>query len=98
MLITSKDRRSTSRALIPSPTRTSIRPGVYSLFNLSSWPGNIRELENVIEPALVLDKDGVLGLDDLPDRLGTREQCVGNVRIELADEGVSLERIGANCF
>ena len=31
-----------------------------------SWPGNIRELQNVIERAVVLDKDGVISRDDLP--------------------------------
>ncbi|RMH01913.1 MAG: sigma-54-dependent Fis family transcriptional regulator, partial [Planctomycetota bacterium] len=30
------------------------------------WPGNVREFRNVIETMVVLDQDGVLGLDDLP--------------------------------
>ncbi|MCS6797118.1 MAG: sigma-54 dependent transcriptional regulator [Myxococcota bacterium] len=30
------------------------------------WPGNVRELENAVERAVVLDRDGRLGLDDLP--------------------------------
>jgi DNA-binding NtrC family response regulator len=35
------------------------------------WPGNIRELRNVIERAVVLDRDGVIDADDLPmDLLG----------------------------
>ena len=73
--------------------RPTVDKVVYSTFNLYSWPGNIRELENVIERALVLDKDGVLGLDDLPDRLRTREQRVGNLRIEIPDDGISLEDV-----
>ena len=73
--------------------RPAVDKPVYSAFNLYSWPGNIRELENVIERALVLDKDGVLGLDDLPDRLRVREQRVANLRMELPDEGISLEDV-----
>ena len=73
--------------------RPAIQKDVYSAFNLYSWPGNIRELENVVERALVLDNDGVIGLDDLPDRLRTPAQRIGNVRIELPDEGISLEKV-----
>ncbi len=31
-----------------------------------SWPGNVRELRNVLETMVVLDRDGELGVDDLP--------------------------------
>lgn len=73
--------------------RPTVEKAVYSTFNLYSWPGNIRELENVIERALVLDKDGVLGVDDLPDRLRAREHRVANLHMELPDEGISLEDV-----
>ncbi|NIP69585.1 MAG: response regulator [Planctomycetales bacterium] len=33
------------------------------------WPGNVRQLRNVIESMVVVDHDGVLGLDDLPEEL-----------------------------
>ena len=73
--------------------RPTVAKEVYSAFNLYSWPGNIRELENVIERALVLDKDGVIQLDDLPDRLRSREHRVANLRMELPYEGISLEDV-----
>ena len=73
--------------------RPGVDKAVYSVFNLYGWPGNIRELENVIERALVLDKDGSLGLEDLPDRLRTREHHIANLRMELPDEGISLEDV-----
>ena len=33
------------------------------------WPGNIRELRNVMERMLLLDTDGILDVDDLPDEI-----------------------------
>ena len=33
------------------------------------WPGNIRELENIMERAVILDMDGVIENDDLPELL-----------------------------
>ncbi|MGE3411116.1 MAG: sigma-54-dependent transcriptional regulator [Dehalococcoidia bacterium] len=73
--------------------RPTVEKDVYSALNLYGWPGNIRELENVIERALALDRDGVIGLDDLPERLRSREHRVANLRMELPDEGVSLEEV-----
>lgn len=73
--------------------RPRIENTVHSALNLYAWPGNIRELENVIERALVLDRDGVIMLEDLPDRFRGPERRLGNVRIELPDEGISLEEV-----
>lgn len=66
---------------------------VRAVLNLYAWPGNIRELENVIERALVLDRDGVIALDDLPDHLRASEGRLGRLRIELPDEGISLDDV-----
>jgi transcriptional regulator with GAF, ATPase, and Fis domain len=34
-----------------------------------AWPGNIRELRNVVERAVLLARKGVIGLEELPDEL-----------------------------
>jgi two-component system NtrC family response regulator len=73
--------------------RPAVAREVYSVFNLYGWPGNIRELENVVERAVVLDRDATIGLDDLPDRVRAREQAFGRLRLELPDEGLSLETV-----
>jgi formate hydrogenlyase transcriptional activator len=39
------------------------------------WPGNIRELQNVIERAVILTKDDVLVLPSLPSRAGVRSEA-----------------------
>ncbi len=41
------------------------------------WPGNVRQLENVIERAVVLDADGTIGLDDLPSQVRGRGRTRG---------------------
>ena len=36
---------------------------------LYDWPGNVRELRNVAESVVVVDFDGVIDVDDLPDEI-----------------------------
>ncbi|GAB4155809.1 MAG: sigma-54 dependent transcriptional regulator [Planctomycetaceae bacterium] len=38
------------------------------------WPGNIRELRNVVERMIVLDMDGLLDVDDLPEEIAALAQ------------------------
>ncbi len=42
-----------------------ISPQAMRLLKKYSWPGNIRELDNVIERAIILSQDEVLGVEDL---------------------------------
>ena len=43
-----------------------IAPEVLAAIRAYPWPGNVRELKNAIERAIVLNRTGHLGLDDLP--------------------------------
>ena len=36
------------------------------------WPGNVRQLRNVVESMVVVDYDGLLDVDDLPEELADR--------------------------
>jgi len=38
----------------------SIPPETMAAFQWYSWPGNIRELQNLVERAVILSRDGVL--------------------------------------
>jgi DNA-binding NtrC family response regulator len=58
------------------------------------WPGNVRELENLIERLVVLKKSGVIGRDDLPDRLKTpAEPAQGIPAIPFPPEGLNLSAV-----
>ncbi len=41
------------------------------------WPGNVRQLRNVIESMVVVDYDGLLDLDDLPEELAGPAPPIG---------------------
>ena len=61
---------------------------VIERFRAHDWPGNVRELRNAVETMVVLDRDGSLGLDDLPP--GLRQGSAPGVR--QAPSGAPLER------
>lgn len=44
----------------------TISPEVYALFKQYDWPGNIRELENIIDRAVNITTKNQITLDDLP--------------------------------
>lgn len=46
---------------------TGIAADVRRMFLAHDWPGNVRELRNVVESMVVQDRDGILGVDDLPE-------------------------------
>jgi two-component system response regulator HydG len=50
----------------PIPT---IAPRAARVLRTYDWPGNVRELRNTLESMFVMDEDGRLDLDDLPDEL-----------------------------
>jgi two-component system response regulator HydG len=41
------------------------------------WPGNVRQLRNVVETMVVLDMDGLLDVDDLPPELSDVQEAGG---------------------
>jgi two-component system response regulator HydG len=41
------------------------------------WPGNVRQLRNVVESMVVVDYDGLLDVDDLPEEFCTSPEPAG---------------------
>jgi len=54
---------------------THISPEVMASFSNYDWPGNIRELENVLERMIILTETDTIGIDQLPAEIrGTLSQ------------------------
>jgi len=56
----------------------SIDPAAWHCLTQYSWPGNIRELRNVIRSAFAICDDNVIRLDDLPAEMRTGQRHATN--------------------
>jgi two-component system NtrC family response regulator len=68
-------------------------PALLPRFQDYRWPGNIRELENVIERIVVLARGDEITLRDLPDFLQRDRPAVDMLQLELPPKGISLEGV-----
>ena len=55
-----------------------IEPQALNVLEKYPFPGNIRELENLIERIIVLDKTGMIRLADLPPHIRQNNKSMGN--------------------
>jgi len=68
----------------PLPT---VPPQLIDLMMQYDWPGNIRELENVIQRAIILSSDGVISINDI---------SLSAAKPATASMGTTLEEIERN--
>jgi two-component system response regulator PilR (NtrC family) len=57
------------------------------------YPGNVRELENLVERAVTLAGSSRIGLGDLPESVSGRIGAPGPRLLELPDEGCRLDEV-----
>ena len=67
-----------------------ITPETLAVLERHRWPGNIRELENVLERAIVLGAGEILGVEALPESV-RRERPAKGIDVDLPEEGMDLE-------
>jgi PAS domain S-box-containing protein len=79
-----------------SKSVTHFSPEAYSLLESYPWPGNIRELENVIEHCFVLCKCDVIRTEHLPERIKQtveKEFTFGKNALEDVERKIILEAL-----
>jgi DNA-binding NtrC family response regulator len=57
-----------------------------------TWPGNIRELRNVIQRAVIVCRSPMLSLRDLPLELASRHGLESSFTVRLGSSGSEVER------
>ncbi len=78
----------------------SIEPKARAALYAYDWPGNIRQLRNCIESAVVMSSDDIIRLADLPDPIRSSEQTpavaiqIGSTMAE-AERQIILETLSA---
>ncbi|MDA1044714.1 MAG: sigma-54 dependent transcriptional regulator [Verrucomicrobia bacterium] len=68
----------------------AIEPACYDLLMAQEWPGNVRQLKNVIESSVVMMRDTRLKVSDLRLNQGARKNDPGGF---VAPEGMTLEEM-----
>ncbi len=66
---------------------------VFDSLSSYAFPGNVRELENLVERMVVLSDEQNLTLADVPEYVKKPSQNFGNVRFEMPAENISLDEV-----
>ena len=69
---------------------------VMGKFMAHDWPGNIRELKNAVQHAVMVDTDGTIEMEDLPEDLRERLQAgtlAADPKDPLLDQKQSFEKL-----
>ena len=68
-------------------------PSLLPYFVQYRWPGNVREMENILERIVVLARGKDITIEDLPQFLRQEKAGVAALEIDLPPQGISLEAI-----
>jgi DNA-binding NtrC family response regulator len=68
-------------------------PELLPVFAAYRWPGNIRQLENLIERLILLSDGNTIVMNDLPEAMQVAPVAEDLIRIELPPQGLDLEGV-----
>ncbi len=58
-----------------------------------SWPGNVRQLESVIERSVLMAESNYIEPDDLPIEISTSGSLTGGIHFDLPPDGIAFEEL-----
>ena len=71
-----------------------ITPEAIACFKRYDWPGNIRELENVLERMMLFASTELLGQDDVPEELRVPSQNPASATVDAAAAAATSQGVG----
>ncbi|HEY5523542.1 MAG TPA: sigma-54 dependent transcriptional regulator [Desulfuromonadaceae bacterium] len=58
-----------------------------------SWPGNVRQLESVVERSILMAESNYIEPDDLPTEITACDSLTGGINFDLPAEGIDFEEL-----
>jgi two-component system response regulator PilR (NtrC family) len=81
----------------PTRGRVTLSQDAQQALMAFAWPGNVRQLENVVERAFALSPGrSQLTVTDLPDEIREFRQAAPPAEVSIPDEGIEMEQLVAN--
>lgn len=80
---------------LPGGDAVLVSPEVVERLSHYAFPGNIRELRNLLERGVLLADDGIMKVEHLPEGLLNTEEAEAGLPLERAFHGLPLMSLGA---
>jgi two-component system NtrC family response regulator len=73
--------------------QVSVSPDALKILTECDWPGNVRQLENVVERMIALNDQGMIDTPDVPVELQSRRTTLAGVSMTIPEDGLDLEEV-----
>ncbi len=67
-----------------------VAPDVLRALSSFAWPGNVRQLANIVERMVLMRGEGTIELADLPERMRAAPLAASPAHVALPEEGIDL--------
>jgi len=68
------------------------KPALRLIMNYG-WPGNVRQLESVIERSVLMAESNIIQPEDLPAEVSSASTFSGGINVELPPDGIDFEEL-----